>query len=30
VEADAWNDAGDTFQKLETSATLIKDTCKVA
>jgi hypothetical protein len=30
VEADAWNEAGDTFQKLETSATLIKDGCKVA
>lgn len=30
VTADAWNDAGDTFQKLETSATVIKDGCKVA
>lgn len=30
VEADAWNEAGDTFQKLETSATVIKDGCKVA
>ncbi len=30
VTADAWNEAGDTFQKLETSATLIKDGCKVA
>lgn len=30
VEADAWNEAGDTFQKLETSATLIKDGCKIA
>ena len=29
-EADAWNEAGDTFQKLETSATVIKDGCKVA
>ncbi len=30
VEADAWNEAWDTFQKLETSATVIKDGCKVA
>lgn len=30
VEADAWNEAGNTFQKLETSATVIKDGCKVA
>jgi hypothetical protein len=30
VEADAWNEAGDTLQKLETSAVVIKDTCKVA
>jgi plasmid maintenance system antidote protein VapI len=30
VEADAWNEAGDTFQKLETSAIVIKDGCKVA
>lgn len=30
VEADAWNEAGDTFQKLESSAVVIKDTCKVA
>lgn len=30
VEADVWNEAGDTFQKLETSATVIKDGCKVA
>jgi hypothetical protein len=30
VEADAWNEAGDTFQKLETSAVVIKDACKVA
>ncbi len=30
ITADAWNEAGDTFQKLETSATLIKDGCKVA
>lgn len=30
VEADAWNEAGDTFQKLETSAVVIKDGCKVA
>lgn len=29
VEADAWNEAGDTFQKLESSATVIKDGCKV-
>ncbi len=29
VEADAWNEAGDTFQKLETSAVVIKDACKV-
>ncbi|MGW8184983.1 MAG: hypothetical protein ACWGHO_02635 [Candidatus Moraniibacteriota bacterium] len=30
VEADAWNEAGDTFQKLESSAVVIKDGCKVA
>lgn len=30
VEADAWNEAGDTFQTLENSATVIKDACKVA
>jgi len=30
VEADAWNEAGNTLQTLETSATVIKDTCKVA
>lgn len=30
VEADAWNEAGDTFQKLETTAVVIKDGCKVA
>jgi hypothetical protein len=30
VTADAWNEAGDTFSKLETSATVIKDGCKVA
>lgn len=30
VQADAWNEAGDTFQKLETSAVVVKDTCKVA
>ncbi len=30
VESDAWTEAGDTFQKLETSATVIKDGCKVA
>ncbi|MDF1496770.1 MAG: hypothetical protein P1P90_01785 [Patescibacteria group bacterium] len=30
VEADAWNQAGDTFQKLESSAVVIKDGCKVA
>lgn len=29
VTADAWNEAGDTFKKLETSATVIKDSCKV-
>jgi len=30
VKADAWNKAGDTFKKLEVSATVIKDGCKVA
>ena len=30
VKADAWNEAGDTFKKLETSATVLKDGCKVA
>lgn len=30
VTADAWNNAGDTLQKLETSAVVIKDGCKVA
>ncbi len=30
VTADAWNEAGNTLQNLETSATLIKDGCKVA
>lgn len=30
VTADAWNNAGDTLQKLETSAIVIKDGCKVA
>jgi len=30
VKADAWNKAGDTFKKLETSAVAIKDGCKVA
>ncbi len=30
VEADVWNEEGDTFKKLEVSATVIKDTCKVA
>ncbi|NLT53447.1 MAG: hypothetical protein GXX79_02525 [Actinomycetales bacterium] len=30
VEADAWNEAGDTFSRLETSAAAIKDGCKVA
>lgn len=30
VKADAWNEAGDTFKKLEVSATVIKDGCKVA
>lgn len=29
VQADAWNEAGDTFQKLENSAVVVKDTCKV-
>lgn len=29
VQADAWNEAGDTFQKLESSAIVVKDTCKV-
>jgi hypothetical protein len=29
VQADAWNEAGDTFKKLETSAVVIKDTSKV-
>ena len=29
VEADAWNEAWDTFKKLETAATVIKDGCKV-
>lgn len=29
VEANAWNEAGDTFQKLETTAVVIKDACKV-
>lgn len=30
VKADAWNEAGDTFKKLEASAVAIKDGCKVA
>jgi len=30
MEADAWNEAGDVFQKLETAAIVIKDGCKVA
>lgn len=30
VKADAWNEAGDTFKKLETSAVVLKDGCKVA
>lgn len=30
IEADTWNEEGDTFKKLEVSATVIKDTCKVA
>jgi hypothetical protein len=30
VKADAWNEAGDTFKKLEVSAVVIKDGCKVA
>lgn len=30
VTADAWNNAGDTLQKLETSAIVVKDGCKVA
>lgn len=29
VEADAWNEAGDTFQVLESSATVIKDAAKI-
>lgn len=29
VQADAWNEAGDTFKKLETTAVVIKNTCKV-
>jgi hypothetical protein len=30
LTADAWNEAGDTFQKLETTAVVIKDGAKVA
>lgn len=30
LEAEQWNKRGDTFQALESSATLIKDGCKVA
>lgn len=30
VEADTWNEAWNTFQNLETSATILKDYCKVA
>lgn len=30
VTADAWNDTADTFQTLETSATIISDGCKLA
>ncbi len=30
VTADGWNEAGDTLQNLETSATVIKDGCKIA
>lgn len=30
VEADAWNEAGDTFQALESTAVVIKDGAKVA
>ena len=30
ITADAYNEAGDTLQKLETTAVVIKDTCKVA
>lgn len=30
VTADAWNEAGETLQNLETSATVIKDGCKIA
>ncbi len=29
VQADAWNEAGDTFKKLETTAVVVKDACKV-
>ncbi len=29
VKADAWNEAGDAFKKLETSAVVIKDGCKI-
>lgn len=29
VKADAWNDAGNTFKELETSAIILKDGCKV-
>jgi len=30
IQADIWNEEGDTFKKLEVSAVVIKDTCKVA
>lgn len=30
ARAEAWHEAGDTFQKLETSAVVIKDGCKVS
>ncbi len=30
IEAGAWTEAGDTFQKLETAAVVVKDGCKVA
>ncbi len=29
VKADAWNEAGDEFQRLENSATILKDGCKI-
>jgi hypothetical protein len=29
IEADGWNEAGNTFKRLETQATVLKDACKV-